>query len=309
RARVRALRSAMPARGTRLLYIHRVWRRAALIPESDRRARCRGGCDEISSNYPDAGADADDRRAAGRRRRECGADQGLEGRGPDRALGPAHAGAGRQRGRAGRPRDHGGRRLGGYHLPRQQPALGGPGQRALDLPPRLRLDAPPGGPRELAHAGHAGGRLGQARQAVAGGDEGPDAGGDPRRARNRVPRSDRRERLIALSELRRNRVSLGTLALLLLTGCATRNDIYVLLPGKGPSPGALTVTSGDETRTLDQPYAAARVSRPGSVSGEKTSAEEVRQTFGPALAAQPGRPVSFYLYFLADTDEFAPESK
>ncbi len=83
----------------------------------------------------------------------------------------------------------------------------------------------------------------------------------------------------------------------------------MLLPGKGPTPGALTVTSGDETRTLDQPYAAARVSRPGSVSGQKTSETEVRQTFGPALEAQPGRPVSFYLYFLADTDEFTPESK
>src|SRR5262249_16694209 len=48
---------------------------------------------------------------------------------------------------------------------------------------------------------------------------------------------------------------------------------------------------------------------PGSVSGAKTSEAEVRQTFGPALAAQPARPVSFYLYFLQDTDDFAPESK
>ena len=63
--------------------------------------------------------------------------------------------------------------------------------------------------------------------------------------------------------------------------------MYVLLPGKGPTPGALTVTSGDETRTLDQPYAAARVSRPGSVSGQKTSETEVRQTFGPALEFTP----------------------
>jgi OmpA-OmpF porin, OOP family len=77
----------------------------------------------------------------------------------------------------------------------------------------------------------------------------------------------------------------------------------------GPSPGALTVTSGDEHRTLDQPYDAARVKRPGSVAGEKSSEAEVKATFGSALAAQPGRPVSFYLYFLADTDEFAPESK
>jgi outer membrane protein OmpA-like peptidoglycan-associated protein len=118
-----------------------------------------------------------------------------------------------------------------------------------------------------------------------------------------------RRKTDALSELRRNLVSLVPLALLALTGCATRDDLYVLLPGKGNNPGALTVTSGDEQRTLDQPYAAARVTRPGSVSGETSSESEVKVTFGPALAAQPGRPVSFYLYFLADTDEFAPESK
>jgi outer membrane protein OmpA-like peptidoglycan-associated protein len=98
-------------------------------------------------------------------------------------------------------------------------------------------------------------------------------------------------------------------ALLVLTGCATRNDLVVLLPGKGPTPGAVTVTSGEQTRTLDQPYAAASVSRPGSVSGEKTSEDDVRKIFGPALQAQPGRPVSFYLYFLLDTDQFAPESQ
>jgi outer membrane protein OmpA-like peptidoglycan-associated protein len=51
------------------------------------------------------------------------------------------------------------------------------------------------------------------------------------------------------------------------------------------------------------------VTRPGSASGEKSSESEVKAVFGPALAAQPARPVSFYLYFLADTDEFTPESK
>jgi outer membrane protein OmpA-like peptidoglycan-associated protein len=83
----------------------------------------------------------------------------------------------------------------------------------------------------------------------------------------------------------------------------------VLLPGRGGTPGALTVTSGDEQRTLDRPYAAARVTRPGGVSGATSSESEVKATFGPALAAQPKRPMSFYLYFLADTDEFTPESK
>src|SRR5262249_60118130 len=111
-----------------------------------------------------------------------------------------------------------------------------------------------------------GGRFRQARQAVTGGDEGPDAGGDPRRARNRVPRSGRRQELTALSELGRRLVHLAPLALLVLTGCATRNDLVVLLPGKGPTPGAVTVTSGAETRTLHQPHAPARRARPGRPS-------------------------------------------
>ena len=80
----------------------------------------------------------------------------------------------------------------------------------------------------------------------------------------------------------RNLVNLVPLALLVLAGCATRDDLYVLLPGKGNNPGALTVTSGDEQRTLDQPYAAARVTRSGSVSGDTSSESEVKATFGPA---------------------------
>src|SRR5262249_36500191 len=46
----------------------------------------------------------------------------------------------------------------------------------------------------------------------------------------------------------------------------------------------------------------------GSVDGFKSSETSVKQEFGPALEAQPKRPVSFYLYFQRDTDEFAPES-
>jgi outer membrane protein OmpA-like peptidoglycan-associated protein len=107
----------------------------------------------------------------------------------------------------------------------------------------------------------------------------------------------------------RKLVVFAPLALLVLTGCATRDDLYVLLPGRANHPGALTVTSGDEQRTLDQPYAAARVTRPGRVASQTSSEAEVRSAFGPALAAQPGRPLSFYLYFLADTDEFTPESR
>jgi len=107
----------------------------------------------------------------------------------------------------------------------------------------------------------------------------------------------------------RTLVWLAPLALTALVGCATRNDLYVLLPGKDGKTGALIVDSEGKKQTLDTPYAAARVKNVGSVDGVKSSADEVKQDFGPALEAQPKRPVSFYLYFLSDTDEVAPESK
>ncbi len=102
---------------------------------------------------------------------------------------------------------------------------------------------------------------------------------------------------------------LAPLALTVLAGCASRNDLYVLLPGKDGKTGALVVESEGKQQTLDTPYAAARVKNIGSVDGFKSSESEVKQDFGPALEAQPKRPVSFYLYFRTDTDEFAPESK
>lgn len=107
----------------------------------------------------------------------------------------------------------------------------------------------------------------------------------------------------------RHLVWLAPLALTALAGCASRNDLYVLLPGKDGKTGALVVESEGKKQTLDKPYAAARVKNVGSVDALTTSEADLKQDFGPVLAAQPKRPVSFYLYFLADTDEFAPESK
>ena len=102
---------------------------------------------------------------------------------------------------------------------------------------------------------------------------------------------------------------LAPVALTILVGCATRNDLYVLLPGKNGKTGALVVESEGKQQTLNTPYAAARVKNVGSVDSFTSSEADVKQEFGPALEAQPKRPVSFYLYFQRDTDEFAPESK
>ena len=108
------------------------------------------------------------------------------------------------------------------------------------------------------------------------------------------------------------------LSMLLLASCArapvvlqptARTDLYVLLPGSGPSPGALVVTSEGQSQTLDRPYSAAKVEKPGAITTGTTSEGEVREVFGSALAAQPPRPVSFLLYFLQDSDTLTPESE
>ena len=69
------------------------------------------------------------------------------------------------------------------------------------------------------------------------------------------------------------------------------------------------IESGGKQAILDQPYEAARVKEPGRVEPSTVTPEQVQQAFGPALAAQPPRPVSFILYFLENRDELTPESK
>jgi outer membrane protein OmpA-like peptidoglycan-associated protein len=109
----------------------------------------------------------------------------------------------------------------------------------------------------------------------------------------------------------RRLAGLAALALLVLAGCAkpARDDLYVLMPGPEGKIGALSVESGGKQAVLDQPYAAARVRGSGQVEAGAVTEREARQAFGPALAAQPGRPASFVLYFLENRDELTPDSQ
>ena len=86
---------------------------------------------------------------------------------------------------------------------------------------------------------------------------------------------------------------------------ALRTDYYVLLPG----PGALVVMSDGQTQTLDQPYRAARIGKPGAIETSTATEADVKASFGDALAAQPPRPVSFLLYFLENSDALTPDSE
>jgi|SoimicmetaTmtHMA_FD_contig_61_165994_length_2999_multi_2_in_0_out_0_2 outer membrane protein OmpA-like peptidoglycan-associated protein len=102
---------------------------------------------------------------------------------------------------------------------------------------------------------------------------------------------------------------LGPLAaLLVLGGCATSQDLVVLLPDKDGKVGKVFVHNRKGDVTLDSAYAAARTSGSG-VKRDTASRDEVKNVFGSALTAMPPRPVSFTLYFESGTDEFTEQSK
>lgn len=102
----------------------------------------------------------------------------------------------------------------------------------------------------------------------------------------------------------------------LVAGCAKpRNDLVVVLPEEGGKVGAVVVTDEKKHQTtLNTAYASARTDSPGFFdrsSGMKagpSSAEEVKQSFGTAMAARPARAVSLLLYF-TEGSTLSEESK
>lgn len=82
-------------------------------------------------------------------------------------------------------------------------------------------------------------------------------------------------------------------------------DTVVVLPQSDGRTGTVVVQRGEERHVLDQPYATSRAGQPVA----RLSEAEVRESFGPTLAALPARPASFALYFVTGTDELTPQSK
>jgi outer membrane protein OmpA-like peptidoglycan-associated protein len=95
----------------------------------------------------------------------------------------------------------------------------------------------------------------------------------------------------------------------LLSACSATKELVVLLPGEDGQVGAVAIAGEEHTTILDTPLAAARIDAQGRVKKDRLTEEEVSQTFAPALAAQPPRPVSFLLYFLANSTEIVPDSQ
>lgn len=102
----------------------------------------------------------------------------------------------------------------------------------------------------------------------------------------------------------------ATFALALLAaGCAPLTDRVVLLPATdGGSTGAVTVKSAKGEIVLAEPYAQADV-----VGGEprrtQSNAQDVQQTYGSLIAAQPPRPRRFVVNFETGGDRLTPDSE
>lgn len=94
---------------------------------------------------------------------------------------------------------------------------------------------------------------------------------------------------------------------LFVAACVPRATV-VLLPEKDGHKTAVTVKQGDTEIVLDEPYAAAKAT-PFGPKPYQSNPQEVEKLFGPALAAQPARPVKYVLYFVEGSDDFTDESK
>ena len=106
-----------------------------------------------------------------------------------------------------------------------------------------------------------------------------------------------------------------------LAGCAAKpaapvvavdasRTTVVLLPDEDGNVGAVSVTTPEGSRTVDQAYSFTTVQGTGSRPSElqMMGKERVNAAFQEVLKAQPPKPKSFTLYFILDGTELTEES-
>ena len=101
-------------------------------------------------------------------------------------------------------------------------------------------------------------------------------------------------------------------AAFIAAGCAcapVTPALFVVVPANDGHVGRIVVQSGSQSRVVDTAYGAQRVRSDGRIEAATLSEAEVRAIFGTTLAALPGKPTSFVLYFLEGKDELTDESK
>jgi outer membrane protein OmpA-like peptidoglycan-associated protein len=101
----------------------------------------------------------------------------------------------------------------------------------------------------------------------------------------------------------------------MLAGCAlvprpdVAPELFAVVPASNGHVGAIVLTRCGRDRVINSAYGAQRVRRDGSLEAVKLTEAEVREIFGPTMAALPGKPTSFILYFLEGRDELTDESR
>lgn len=92
-----------------------------------------------------------------------------------------------------------------------------------------------------------------------------------------------------------------------LAGCATP-QLVAVVPAADGHIGAVVVRHWWSEQIIDSAYGAQRISGSGFADTATLTPAQVRETFGTTLAALPGRPTSYTLYFLEGRDELTAES-
>lgn len=105
-------------------------------------------------------------------------------------------------------------------------------------------------------------------------------------------------------------VAAGLVWILTTAGCAKKNT-FVLLPDPDGTLGEITVRTDKGTQVINQAQYAVQVTsteEPPSPP-KKMDADTIEKKFGMALAADPGAPVTFNLYFKRGTDQLTSDSE
>lgn len=86
------------------------------------------------------------------------------------------------------------------------------------------------------------------------------------------------------------------------------DELVVVLPGSGGKVGGVVVRRNDSERLLDTPFAASRIAAEGKPEAASLTPDQVHNIFGATVAALPGRPATFMLYFQEGKDELTAAS-
>ena len=95
--------------------------------------------------------------------------------------------------------------------------------------------------------------------------------------------------------------------LLLMSLGACRQELFVVLPNEDGSVGAITVSDGKNSTTLDRPLAAEEIKNGEGVSA-KVEQDEVSKLFSAAFAARPMLPRHFRFFYELGSNRLTAES-